>query len=517
MVLLTAGIASGAQTFVLHGLTNVTIGNAAYDTNYSYYYGEVFHNLSSNGTDGVSIHLGEADSGLFVYPTTEGDPVPGTFMTGQVYGSVNGEADRLICRMHCYEEADGIHPLQIDFSALGVTQFTYYAFHRGRLVATSRPQPGSMVVYGNWFYPLYPRVNPFWRMADGRIGALLEFMNLESYTGWDPNEANLQVPGIGDVRADRLFIRAEGTTNVVDFTSRLDVTAGGGLPWFDIYDARLGVFRRGHKALPDTLLKAQGGRLTLAAATNESPGVAIELEPMSGFDVTFVPIEFATNAALIVTGIGRTSESDGTLGEGRIARTENGLQVSADLDLARGTNAHIVVYRAGAEVRRAAGTNASVPAATQLVGVGLQGRTPGRQAQIRFRFDQSVPVVLPDETSTDGDEVRFLAANDADFFLLRTVVLSATGLPSFTITAETEQPLVRPELTIRRVGRQYELSWVDPNRFFRLEGTRSLSQRFTAVELRPSYNGDVASLLVGSASAGNAFYRLSADTLAIVD
>jgi hypothetical protein len=142
---------SGAQTFLLHGLTNVTIGSAIYGSNY---YGEnIFYNLT-NANDGVSIHLGEADSGVFVYPVTDGDPPPGSFMAGEVYGSVNGEMDRLICKMRCHEEQDGIHPVQIDFSPLGATQFTYHAFYHGRLVARSRPQPGSMVAFGDWFSPL---------------------------------------------------------------------------------------------------------------------------------------------------------------------------------------------------------------------------------------------------------------------------------------------------------------------------------------------------------------------------
>jgi hypothetical protein len=111
MVVWLAWTGSGAQTVVLHGLTNVTIGSTIYGSNY---YGKnIFYNLT-NANDGVSIHLGEADSGVFVYPVTDGDPPPGSFMAGEVYGSVNGEMDRLICKMRCHEEQDGIHPVQID-------------------------------------------------------------------------------------------------------------------------------------------------------------------------------------------------------------------------------------------------------------------------------------------------------------------------------------------------------------------------------------------------------------------
>jgi hypothetical protein len=516
MVVWLAWTGSGAQTVVLHGLTNVTIGSTIYGSNY---YGKnIFYNLT-NANDGVSIHLGEADSGVFVYPVTDGDPPPGSFMAGEVYGSVNGEMDRLICKMRCHEEQDGIHPVQIDFSPLGATQFTYHAFYHGRLVARSRPQPGSMVAFGDWFSPLYPRVNPFCRTPDGSVGALIEFLNLETFTQYDPAAVNIWIPDAEGILADRLFIQAEGATNVVDFTSRLDITGGGGLLWFSIYEARLGVFRRAHKALPETLLQARQGSLTLSqSSSNATPGVAIELQPAIGFDVTFVPIEFGTNTALVITGIAVTSNGPGdVLGEARIARVAEAVEMSAHFEMTRPTNTYVVVYQDGVEVGRARGTNATVPATTRLAASGLQGRFGPTVPEMKFRFEQSAPVILPDQTSVAGDEVHFMAEDaDGSFAIPETMMISAAGLESFTISAEAEQPLAQPRLTIRRVGRQYEISWNDPYRAFRLEGTRTLNQAFQVIELRPSYTGDVASILVGGgASEGAAFYRVAADLIPI--
>src|SRR5688572_8584331 len=159
--------ATAADTFVAHGLTNITIGQATYASNQ--YTGPRFSNLRTNGSDGVSILLGEADSGVFVYGYVTDDPRAGSFVAGKLYGSINGETNRLICSMRCHEQRDGYHPVEIDFSALSPSLLTYQAFYEGALVAQSPPRPGQMVAYGNWFDPLHPRVNPFWRMRDGSV------------------------------------------------------------------------------------------------------------------------------------------------------------------------------------------------------------------------------------------------------------------------------------------------------------------------------------------------------------
>ena len=505
-VVLTAWTVSGAQSLVVHGLTYETIGNTNYSADaYSF----TVYNLSSNGTDGVSIHLGEADFGVFVYPTTDADPAAGNFMSGDVYGKVNGETNRLICRMRAHEEGDGYHPVEIDFSPMGATSFTYIAYERGLLVGTSTGQVGSLVVAGDYFNPLPPRVNPFWRLPDGSIGAIIEFIDLKSYTPY----ANIGVPGIAAGRIEQLFIRAEGVTNVVDFASRLDVFGGGGLEWFGIYDARLAAFGRAHKALPETLLQARSGKLTLAG-TNDTPGVAIELQRAGRFEATLEAIEFGTNTALVLIGIGRGCTNSGEpLGEARIARVGDVLTVSAHLDVGGATNVQVVVYQSGLEVGRATGTNATVPASTRLIGAGLQARMAAALPQMAWRFEQSVSVVLPDHTSVQGDEVRFLAGSDARFVFLETMALQASGLASFTIAAESEQSAERPTLAIQRWTYDLELSWEDPNRAYLVETASNMTSPFYPLQQTPSYEGNVARLTVPDYAVwGEAnFYRLTTD------
>lgn len=492
-----------ADTFVLHGLTNITLGQAVYGSNE--YRSRAFVNLRSNGLDGVSIHLGEADSGVFVYPSVIDDTDAGNFMSGQLYGSVNGETNRLICSMRCHEQQDGYHPVQIDFSPLGLTVFTYQAFYEGELVAQSPPKPGYLVAYGNYFNPLYPRVNPFWRMRDGSVGALIEFPTLEDFPG-----PNLDLPGVGEVLADRLFIRLDELTNRVDFTSRLDVFGGGGLEWFSIYDARLGMFRRPHKALPNTLLQAAAGTLTLArVAAPDDSGVAIELEQSGRFDVTFAPIQFLSNATLVVSAIGVGSSGSGdTLGTARITGAADELALSAYLAIAP-TNVQTIVYRQGMEVVRQTGSNALIRATARLLGCAVQARHTGEPPGFHLRLDRTVPITLPDQTSHDGDEVRFATSDPAIFVALETLVLTASAMDLFTIAAEAEQEAARPRLHIFRAPDAVTLSWIDPNKIFTLESTPSLTLPFYWRGITPAYTTGTATVSFELDGSTHDFFRLS--------
>jgi hypothetical protein len=483
--------ALAAQTFVAFGLTNVTIGNATYSSNA--FQGPFVSDLGSNGTDGLSIDLGEADSGVFVYPSTYGDPPSGSFMAGHLYGSVNGETNRLICLIRCHEQGDGYHPVAIDFSSLGPIHLTFQAFRYGSLVAQTGPQPGPMVVYGDFFSPYYPRVNPFWRMRDGSVGALIEF----------PEPADVSLPGVGDVSADRVFIRADNPTNVVDFTSRLEITAQ--LPYFEIYDARLGVFNRPHKALGNAHLHARPGILNVANfGTNHADGLAIELEPSVRFDLAFTPIQLDTNELLTLAAVGNASTGPGELSAARIARTEHWLELSAHLDEA--SNTVVVVYSNGVPTGTAAGTNAIIPATAAVVGCEFHARIAEGQAGIVLRLDQNVSVTLPDGTSAPGDEIRFTGSNG--FAALRMLALNSTGLEEFTIVSETEYSLPAPQLQIVRSGDEVELSWIDPYRVFNLEFTDRLDLAFYSLDQAALYAGDKATVIL-QIDLNNSFYRLS--------
>jgi hypothetical protein len=502
ILFLAAATGFGAQTFVAFGLTNVTLGNAAYvlhpsDTSR-------FNNIGTNGDDGVSIFLGEADSGVFVYPSTYDDPYYGSFMLGKLYGSVNGETNRLISSVRGHKESYGYHPVQIDFGPLGSTHFTYQLFRGSSLVAQTGPHEGTMAVYGNYFDPYYPRVNPFWRMPDGSVGAIIEF----------DTHAPMSLPGLGDVRGDRVFIRAENPTNVVDYASRLDVTGGGQLFWFEIYGARLGMFRHAHLALADTLLQARERTLTLAhdGTNTTGPGVIIELDLATAFDLAFLPIELETNATFTMTAAGFGSAPGEGFGSARVAHTGSALELSAAFDFATCSNTESVVYNNGVQVARADGTNVLVPASARLTGATLVARSQKGPPVFSLYLDQSVPVTLPNLMTYGGNEIRFVACSDAKFLALQSLALEATGLSSFTISNESSQPLERPRLDIARAGTHVELSWIDYNRLYRVQATDYLDSEacFNGQSAEPTYTGDVARVLfeVDPGISGAQFFRL---------
>src|SRR5688572_1174701 len=77
-----------AQPVVALGLTNTPLGQATlYDYDYLFVQG-----LSEEGNDGVSVHLGEADSGMWFWPAT-GPVVEGNFMRAEAFGRLNGTND----------------------------------------------------------------------------------------------------------------------------------------------------------------------------------------------------------------------------------------------------------------------------------------------------------------------------------------------------------------------------------------------------------------------------------------
>jgi hypothetical protein len=469
----------GAETFVAFGLTNVILGNAIYRSNL---WGTPFINVGTNGQDGVSVLLGEADSGVFVYPSTDSDPPRGSFMEGHIFGSINGETNRLICSMRAFELVDGTHPVEIDLSPLGSSHVTFQAFRGRQLVAQSGPQQGSMVVYGNYFTPYYPRVNPFWRMRDGSVGAVIEF----------DTPAPMNLPDIGEISAERVFIRADNPTNVVDFTSRLDITGGGPLGWFAIEDARPGVFGSAHKALGATLLDARAGTLTLSyPPTNApAPAVLIEVDFAARFEATFVPLELNTNQSFTFTGVDVIEGQ--LLGSLRLARDETSLSITAQFG---SDSLDVVVYENGLEKGRVAGTNATLGASARLIAAALSTPMAEGQPGLGFRFDQTVPITAGNVTY-QGNEIRFLYRNPVHILTIAKVAFEAEGLASFTITDEQRLPWTQPRLEIVQVGTRVEISWTDANRVFTLEASPQVDCCFTIFGVTPTYNGNVATVIL---------------------
>ena len=77
-------------------------------------------NLGFEGFDGLSMRLGEADAGLFIYPDA---PIQDSFgetwfMEGNVLGSRNGVTNALLASMRATKPYYETYPITVDFSPI---------------------------------------------------------------------------------------------------------------------------------------------------------------------------------------------------------------------------------------------------------------------------------------------------------------------------------------------------------------------------------------------------------------
>lgn len=388
---------------------------------------------------GVSVHLGEADSGLYFYPYAQ-SLYNGALMIGKMYGQVDGQPDELLTTMRAYRAGYAVFNVDCDFTPLGSSNVTFQVFDGETLVATSSNQPGWMVIYSD--SESAPRANPFRRLADGSIAAVVEL----SYT------RSLTIPGIEEgygVWGNRILIRPENPTAEVDFASRLDVTAGAGLDEFFVTEERLGVFGRGHRALGHSLLQAEGGRLTLAPApvmggetTESEQGVLIELESQRRFNLDLEPVELAENgSSLAASAVAGTGSNGGEfVGQAEVRNVSGAIQVAADFALFRG-GLLLSVYRDDSEI----GTVLS-PTLMPVIGmsgnprvIGFDGaaETGGSHAGLSLRLDRLASFALPDGSTLEGNQLRFHAANAEPLDRLGVFSVISTKVGSFTIVGES--------------------------------------------------------------------------------
>src|SRR6266542_2649957 len=184
--------------------------------------------ITSTGQDGVATELGAADSGAFFFPFTaflNG----GYSMRGEVYGSVNGRPNSLIGIMTGYYVGYSSSYASADFSAIGATSLTFELWKGSAKVAERTVSSGIV----EFRYAGPPRVNPWWRQANGEYGASIEFT-------FPPSVILPGCPTCPAIEATRVFIRPNGTTGVVDFVSQTSAFGAGGLETFDYNQIQLG-------------------------------------------------------------------------------------------------------------------------------------------------------------------------------------------------------------------------------------------------------------------------------------
>jgi hypothetical protein len=423
----------------------------------------------------------------------------------------------------------GEYAASVDFNPLGGSSLTLVAFAGSEIVGTvtNLGADGSFSVgTGGWGNPLR-RVAPFWRMPDGSIGALFEFL----WPTWFGSD--------GFPTADRYFVRAENPTNVVRFVSRMDITSqdlpqvydepetniyGSGVVGFSLWDVRLGMFHRPHFTFGSKFLQAAGGRLTTVSDAEALAEIAIELDRNTAFQTDLLPIDLsAEGSQMTVTGVGNAAGVVGSeLGFMRVETTNENLRISAQFSIAP-RFAQIVILAGGIPVGTNGVTREEVWVTTagieRVIGSGLLARTLTSLPGFTVRLDATTTFLTPTGNRFEGDEVHLLASDPAHFESLDTFVLATVGLPSFTIVGESSAPFTPPLVRVVRSGTNVVFSWPDPNEIFLLERVFVLSSSadggwppeggvFETVTNTPSFANDFRSLRLPIDSTTHRFFRL---------
>lgn len=445
---------------------------------------------------GSVVLLGEADSGIFINPGAGGwgSYDDNWYLDGKAYGRFQDGSNGLIVKIHATKPALETYPVEVDFSALGPTNITIQQLENGVLTYTE-DYAGAIGSFSiNSSYQQHPRVNPFWRMPDGSVGAMFDFY---------PE---------GEDRQYSIFVRANGLTRNVDYVSRVEAIGSGTYDSFSFMDERLGMFGNRHRILSNGRLRAASGQLAVDG------GATIEFHRTSHFEADFIPIDLGSNEAGLLL-----SFSHG--GFVYIVPETNSLTVRADFSGQFGTGEGTNTLPTGAAIEVKAFRNGLVSGSclaenNSVVGwfitlsnqslpriIGSMGTAASNYAPaIAFSMDRLATFVC-----TNGNEIlgthfqitavepQFPPEDISDMHIL-------FGELAFTITAERSGN-AQPRLSITANDDFITLTWPDNTRLFRLESSSTLPGGFTTVSPEPEYLNHRNEVTVPR-DAGSRFFRL---------
>ena len=463
LVLLTFASPIGlrAEPLLAYGVTNVAIGDA--ELNFYDYGAYTVNSLRSNGVDGVSIHVGEPDSGVFFSPSTS-YLEDGNYMVAKTYGQLNGTNNALLATIQGGRASRAVYPLSLDYSALAPQSVTYQIFYGRTLVREfTRGTPMVVVDYGSWGYPT---VNPLtYRSGDGAFGTMLTMSQPVQFVF-----PELLTSAFGD----QLFIRLNNPANPPGPLSRLDILGGGRLSDFTFNDIALGIFGRPHQALYGVRLQARSNwlRVDNFVNTNYLPGVLIKTEPVGALNLQCEPLQLGeSNAVLLATATG-TSAGDpySTLGTLRLDRLET--EVVIGFEQGR-TGEQAVQVLINGEIAQTSGFvepfTISVPTNARIGSITAHARTLENLPGYHVQFAEPVPVTLRSNLVVTGDELRIVMPYPARMENLLNLFVSGKGFGALTITNEiTTSPAGPARLEIARGPDSVVIKWADPNRLLSL-------------------------------------------------
>ncbi len=445
-----------AEDVLMYGLTNRALNGAEVVADHDLPWLNV-GNLSDLGYRGVSVRLGEADSGLFFSPFTRASVADNHYMVGHAYGKV-GLLNRRISTVFCRRSAFATYPVTIDLSPLGSLRKTAQVFVGDTFVGEESFTQGDIVVSTSNDSNVGPRVNPFWRAPDGSVGVLLEFSTTPPIT----------LPSGRSTYASRIFVRADNPLFDVDYVSRVDVYGGGGLPEFTALDERIGMFGRAHRALGAAVFAARDGRLKInECADAGTDGVLIELSNNTGFTAQLKPLSLAATNS--VFQFSATSAPDRYnyyspalyLGSLRVSNDQGEQKLQVDMREMVGTvrlqafngSTPAGEVMAGSMAAGSFGTNELL-----IVSAGVISAQGTNTSALQLELRDPATLVI-DGTTLHGN--RFLVSlvnptNDIGAF--SSFQLLACQAP-FTIMAESALAPLPSTLAIERSGTNVLVSW----------------------------------------------------------
>jgi hypothetical protein len=513
----------------IFGLAHRPIGDARLDFQPDWFSG--LHVFSENYYEepppppfGISIALGEADSGLFVYPDGNyANYGEGWFFDATAYESNGDLISSVRVRKPYYET----YPVSVDLSPLRPESLTIQVLSN-RTVLVERTFDDSFAAFqvsgSAW---LEPRGNPYWRMPDGSVGALIEFTG--PYVFAQGDYYRIYIGGSEDelLRGNRIFVRANNPRRHVQHVSRLDAVAGGGVPGFEVRNERLGMFNHPHQGLGSILFNASRGRLLLntlepfgsedfAAVLAEAPEGSSRLE----IDLDPVTLE-ETGDGLVLYPSGVIDVDSFVFGELRIVREVDELTLRCDYEALSDPGSSTAPLQRLEVLRNGRPVGSAIVSNRVSLSASLKdGRAPeiiGFRATVNsngvptlgLAFAQVTTITSPDGAQFGGNHMRLTPVNPAQMVhSISALTIEMLQLPSLTITAE-RSTLAPPALAIQPSSGDLLLSWTDNTQLYSLESGISLFGPFTAVTNEVTLINARNSLTLPLGQERTLFFRLT--------
>lgn len=215
----------------------------------------------------IDIDLGQADSGLFVYPNSYDHPQNNHALEGWAIGRTTNDIEGMLSGVSAYRRDWGQYEVEVDFSPLGASRYRYELYCDGYMVGEADHLPGNFLISTYDVESSDPRANPLHRLPDGRMAAVVEF----------PSPTLFVVTNGFRAGGNRLLVIPEDLTNDFSHVSRVRVIGSGGLQIYEVQDERPVFFGAPHRALGSALFETNAAGFTMGNIDDEGDaGVLIE-------------------------------------------------------------------------------------------------------------------------------------------------------------------------------------------------------------------------------------------------